>query len=51
VLTLDVFEHAYIRDYGLKRPDYIAAFMQAVDWSVAEGVFAQGASAAEGAGR
>ena len=32
LLVLDVFEHAYISDYGLKRADYIEAFMKAVDW-------------------
>jgi Fe-Mn family superoxide dismutase len=36
VLTLDVFEHAYMNDYGLKKPDYLAAFMAAVDWAGAE---------------
>lgn len=36
LLVLDVFEHAYIRDYGIKRPDYIAAFWQAIDWSVVQ---------------
>lgn len=34
LLILDVFEHAYIFDYGLKRADYIEAFMKAVDWGV-----------------
>ncbi len=34
LLVLDVFEHAYMLDYGLKRADYMAAFMQAIDWSV-----------------
>ena len=32
LLVLDVFEHAYVLDYGLKRADYIEAFMKAVDW-------------------
>ncbi len=33
LLVMDVFEHAFISDYGLKRPDYIGAFMKAVDWA------------------
>ena len=33
LLIMDVFEHAFISDYGLKRPDYIGAFMKAVDWA------------------
>ena len=33
LLVLDVFEHAYVSDYGLKKADYIEAFMKAVDWS------------------
>ena len=32
LLVLDVFEHAYMLDYGLKRADYINAFLNAVDW-------------------
>ena len=36
LLVLDVFEHAYITDYGLKRADYIAAFFNAVNWDVVE---------------
>jgi len=36
LLVLDVFEHAYITDYGLKRADYIEAFMKAIDWEVVE---------------
>ena len=39
LLTLDVFEHSYMADYGLKRPDYIAAFMAAVDWAAVEAAF------------
>lgn len=33
LLVLDVFEHAYTLDYGLKRADYIEAFFKAIDWS------------------
>ena len=33
LLILDVFEHAFIIDYGTKRADYIQAFLQAVDWN------------------
>jgi len=36
-LILDVFEHAFMIDYGLKRADYIEAFFKNVDWKAAEG--------------
>ncbi|MEM2246724.1 MAG: Fe-Mn family superoxide dismutase, partial [Thermoproteota archaeon] len=37
ILIMDVFEHAYMIDYGLKRADYIEAFFKAIDWkTVAE---------------
>ncbi len=36
LLILDVFEHAYILDYGLKKADYIEAFFQSIDWVVVE---------------
>lgn len=32
LLIMDVFEHAFITDYGLKRVDYIEAFSSAIDW-------------------
>ncbi len=32
ILVMDVFEHAFITDYGLKRADYIEAFFKALDW-------------------
>ncbi|MGZ5425020.1 MAG: Fe-Mn family superoxide dismutase, partial [Candidatus Aminicenantales bacterium] len=35
LLVMDVFEHAYMPDYGLKRADYIEAFFKAVDWAAA----------------
>jgi len=33
ILILDVFEHAYMVDYGLKKADYIEAFFNAIDWN------------------
>lgn len=41
VLVLDVFEHAYITDYGLQRRAYIEAFFQNIDWPAAEKRFSQ----------
>ncbi len=32
VLVMDVFEHAYMLDYGLKKADYIEAFFRNLDW-------------------
>ena len=34
LLVMDVFEHAFMLDYGLKRADYIEAFFKNIDWSV-----------------
>ncbi len=36
VLIMDVFEHAYMTDYQLKRADYIEAFMNNISWPAAE---------------
>lgn len=36
LLVMDVFEHAFMVDYGLKRADYIAAFWNAIDWNIVE---------------
>jgi superoxide dismutase, Fe-Mn family len=37
LLILDVFEHAFMIDYGLKRADYIEAFFKNIDWTAVEG--------------
>ena len=36
ILVMDVFEHAFITDYGLKRADYIEAFFKNINWPVVE---------------
>ena len=36
LLIMDVFEHAFMIDYGLKRADYIEAFFKNIDWSAVE---------------
>lgn len=41
VLIMDVFEHAFMLDYGLKRSDYIEAFFKNINWAVAEQRFAE----------
>lgn len=45
ILVMDVFEHAFMLDYGLKRADYIDAFWKAVDWQVVMERFANAKSA------
>jgi Fe-Mn family superoxide dismutase len=32
LLIMDVFEHAFMVDYGLKRADYVEAFFKNADW-------------------
>ena len=36
VLILDAFEHAFMLDYGLKRADYIEAFLKNINWKAVE---------------
>jgi Fe-Mn family superoxide dismutase len=36
ILIMDVFEHAFITDYGLKRADYIEAFFKNINWNAVE---------------
>lgn len=36
ILIMDVFEHAFMLDYGLKRADYIEAFFKNIDWKAVE---------------
>lgn len=41
LLVLDVFEHAYTLDYGIKKADYIEAFYKVIDWRVVAERFVQ----------
>lgn len=34
LLVVDVFEHAYILDYGIKRADYIEAVSKIINWEI-----------------
>lgn len=36
LLVMDVFEHAYMLDYGIKKAEYIEAFFKLIDWEVVE---------------
>jgi superoxide dismutase, Fe-Mn family len=39
ILALDMYEHAYHMDYGAKAAAYVDAFMPAIRWSNADGLY------------
>jgi len=39
LLVMDVWEHAYMLDYGIKRADYINTFVENIDWKAVEDRF------------
>jgi len=36
LLVMDMWEHAFMTDFGLKKPDYMEAFLTNVDWEAVE---------------
>ncbi len=36
ILVMDVFEHAFMLDYGLKRAEYVEAFFKKINWKIVE---------------
>lgn len=42
LLVMDVFEHAFALDYGIKRADYITVFWKAIDWNIVSDRFVAG---------
>lgn len=38
LIALDIYEHAYFMDYGVRRLDYIASFFKNLDWNYVNAV-------------
>ena len=36
ILALDLWEHAYVIQFGIKKPDYLEAFFDSLNWNIVE---------------
>ncbi len=36
LLVIDVFEHSYTLDYGIKKGDYVDNIMKSIDWGIVQ---------------
>lgn len=41
LLVMDVFEHAFMLDYGIKKAGYLETFSHSIDWAVVEKRFSK----------
>jgi len=41
IIALDVFEHAYYKDYGPDRGTYVKKFMESLDWKTIDSIFSK----------
>lgn len=41
LVVMDMWEHAFIADYGMKKKDYMEAFISAIDWEEVENRYKQ----------
>ena len=51
ILVTDVFEHAFMTDYGLKRADYIESFFRNINWEIVENRLSSNCQGAEHRGQ